>query len=174
MISSSFSFSEFRRLHLLQVFFQTLEPFFDLAEIADHEIELDILDVAQRIDGADMRNRIVFKSAQNVNERIHLAEMADVGGLFQRVLANGAYVHVLDRGMGQFLGMVEGGKLVEALVGDFGDSDVGFARVGIGLLGESGPWSEFRNRDVLPTCGRPMMPVFILSLSSQFSVSVSV
>ena len=89
-------FFQLRRLHLLQIFFQTFEPFLDLAEIADHEIELDILDVAQRIDGADVRNLIAFKGAENVNEGVHLAQMADVGGFFQRVLADGAYVYILD------------------------------------------------------------------------------
>jgi len=32
--------------HLLQVFFHALQTFFNLAKIADHQIELDVLDVA--------------------------------------------------------------------------------------------------------------------------------
>ena len=90
----------------------------------------------KRVDGTDVRNRIVFKRPENVNERVHLAQMADVGGLFQRVLADGAYVHVLDRGVRQFLRMVERGQFVEALVGDFRDADVRLARVRIRLLGK--------------------------------------
>src|SRR5882762_2322273 len=66
----------------------------------------------------------------------HLAQMADVGGLFQGVLADGAYVHVLDGGMRQLLRVVERGQLVQTLVGDFGDSDVRLARVRICLLGK--------------------------------------
>ena len=64
-----------------------------------------------------MRNGVVFKRAENVNERVHLAQMADVGGLFQRVLADGADVDVFDRGVRQLLRVVERGQLVEALVG---------------------------------------------------------
>ena len=83
-----------------------------------------------------MRNRIVFKRPENVNERVHLAQMADVGGFFQRVLADGAYVHVLDRGVRQLLRVIECGQFVEALVGDSGDADVRLARVRKRMLGK--------------------------------------
>ena len=83
----------------------------------------------KRIDGADVRNGIVFKRPENVDERVHLAQMADVGGLFQRVLADGADVHILDRGVRQLLRMVERGQFVEALVGDLRDPDVRLARI---------------------------------------------
>ena len=72
-------FFEFRRLHLLEIFFQALQPLFDLAEIADHQVELDILDVAQGIDLRHQRNRGVFEHAHHVGERIDLAKVADVG-----------------------------------------------------------------------------------------------
>ncbi len=65
-------FFQFRRLHLLQVFFQPLQPLLDLAKIADHQVELDILDVAQRVDRPDVRNGIVFKRPQHVDQRVHL------------------------------------------------------------------------------------------------------
>src|ERR1019366_2963726 len=103
---------------------------------ADHEIELDVLDVAQGIDRADVRNRIVFKRAENVNERVHLAQMADVGRLFQRVLADGADVYILDRGVGQLLRLIERGQLVEPLVGHLGDADVRLAWVCKRVLGK--------------------------------------
>ena len=122
-------FFQFRRLHLLQIFFQALETFFDLAEIADHEIELDVLDVAQGIDLRHERNRGIFENADHVGERVDLTQMADVGGLFQRVLADSADVDVFDGGVGQFLGVVERGQTVEAVVGNFGDADVRFARI---------------------------------------------
>ena len=124
------------RAHFLEVFFQALQPFFDLAEIADHEVEFDILDVAQGIDRADMRDGGIFESAQDVDQRVHVAEMADVGGLLQRFLANGAHVHVFDGGVGEFLGVVESGQLVEALVGNFGHADMRLAGVRIRLFGE--------------------------------------
>jgi len=64
-------FFEFRRLHLLQVFFQALQPLFDLAQIADHEVKLDILNIAQRIDGSDVRDCGIVKGPQDVGERVH-------------------------------------------------------------------------------------------------------
>ena len=102
-------FFEFRRLHFLQIFFEAFEAFFDLAQIADHQIELDVLDIAQGIDGADVRNGVVLKRAENVNERVDLAQMADVGSLFQGVLADGAHVDVFDRSVGKFFGVIERG-----------------------------------------------------------------
>jgi len=72
-----------------------------------------------------------------MDERVDLTEMADVGGLFEGVLSYSADVDVLDGGVGEFLGVVEVGELVEPIVGNFGDSDVGFARVGIGAFGEA-------------------------------------
>ena len=76
-------FFEFRRLHLLEIFFEALEPLFDLAKIADHQVELDVLDVAQRIDLAHVRNRGIVEDPDHVGERIHLPQMADVGGFLQ-------------------------------------------------------------------------------------------
>jgi len=100
-------FFQFGRLHLLQIFFQALQPLFDLAEVAHHQVELDVPDVAQRIDRTHVRDRIVLECPQHVDERIHLAQMTDVGGFFQRVLADRAHVHIFDRGVRQFLGVIE-------------------------------------------------------------------
>ena len=83
-----------------------------------------------------MRNGVVFKGAENVNERVHLAQMADVGGLFQSVLADRADVDIFDRGVRQLLRIVERGQLVEALVGHLGYADVRLARVRNRLLGK--------------------------------------
>ena len=56
-------FFEFGCLHLLQVFFEAFEAFFDLAEVADHEIEFDVLNVAEGIDGMDEWNVVALKGA---------------------------------------------------------------------------------------------------------------
>jgi hypothetical protein len=133
---SGFSVSRKALALIRSSFFQALQPLFDLAQIADHEIEIDVLNVAQWIDRADMRNRVVLKRAQYVNERIHLAQVADVGSLFQRVLADGTYVHVFDRGVRELLRVIERGQLVEALIWNLGDSHVGFTRVRKRVLGE--------------------------------------
>jgi hypothetical protein len=54
-----------------------------------------------------MRDGVVFKSAKDVDESVDLAQVPDVGGLFQRVLPDGADIDVFDRGMGQLLRLVE-------------------------------------------------------------------
>ena len=64
-----------------------------------------------------------------MNERIDAAQVGDVGGLFQRFLADGAHVNVFDRRMRQLLRVIERGQLVEALVGNFGHSYMSFARI---------------------------------------------
>ena len=69
-------FFELGRLHLLQVFFHALQPFFDLAEIADHEIEFDILDVAQRIDSPTCGMEWIIESAKHVGQRVDLRRWA--------------------------------------------------------------------------------------------------
>ncbi len=70
-----------------------------------------------------------------MGERIDLAKMADVSGLFKRVLADGADVDVFDGSVRQLLRVVERGQSVEPIVGNFGNPDVGLARVA-GLRGK--------------------------------------
>src|SRR5581483_4429694 len=122
-------FFQFRRLHLLEIFFQALQTFFDLTEIADHEVEFDVLDIAQRIDGTDVWNGVVFEGANHVGERVHRAQVAEESTFLERFLADRSEIDVLDGGMGQLFWAVHGGKAVKTVVGNFGDADVGFARV---------------------------------------------
>ena len=76
-----------------------------------------------------------------MGDRINVAEMGDVAGFLQRVLSNGAEIHVLNRSMSQLLGVALCGQAVETIVGNFGDADVGVARIGLGggkrCLGEN-------------------------------------
>ena len=129
-------FFELGGLHLLQIFFQPLQAFFDLAEIADQQIELHVLDVAQRIDRPHVRNRGIVEDPHDVRQRVDIAQMRRVGRVFQRFLADRAHVHVFHRSMGQLLRVVERGQAIEAVIRYFGDADVRLARVGVGLLGE--------------------------------------
>ena len=62
--------------------------------------------------------------------------MGEIGGLLKGILADGADFHVFHGCMRQLLGIVERGQTVEAVVGDLSDSDMGLARVGVGLLGK--------------------------------------
>ena len=71
-------------------------------EVADHQVELDVLDVAQRIDGADVGDGVVFEGAQHVDQRIHVAQAGEERGLLQRLLADGGDVGVFHRGVDGF------------------------------------------------------------------------
>src|SRR5450432_182919 len=124
------------RAALFQVFFQALQAFFRLAEVADDEVEVNVLDVAQRIVFSDVRNGGIVEGTQHVGEGVDGAEVGDVGGVFESVLPDGAYVDIFNGGMHQFLGIALRGKAVEAVVGNLGDADVGFA--GVGVCGSAG------------------------------------
>ncbi len=54
---------EIRGSHLLQILLQPLQALLDLRQVRNHQIEFDILDIAQRIDRSHVRNRVVFESA---------------------------------------------------------------------------------------------------------------
>ena len=126
---------QFRSPHLFKIFFETLETFFDLAKVADHQVEFDILDVSQRIYFRDERDRRVFKHAHDMGQRVHLSQVADVGGFLERVLTDCAHVDIFDRRVGQLLRVVECSQTVKPVVRNFSDPDVRFARVA-GLGGE--------------------------------------
>ena len=117
--------------HLLEVFFQALRALFDLAQIADHEVELDVAGVAQGVDLAHVRDGGIFEGAQHVGQAVHLAQAGGVGGLLERFLADGGHVGELDRGVDELLGAVEGGEAVETVVGDLADADVGLAAAAV-------------------------------------------
>ena len=131
---------------LLQVFLDALEALLDLGQVADHQVELDVLDVAQGIDGADVRNGVVFKGAQHVNERVDVAQAGEEGGFLQGFLADGGDVDVFDGGEGGLLGRVEGGELVEPLVGHARHADVRLARIGVAALFELGLGQDLEQR----------------------------
>ena len=122
--------------HLLQVFFQALQPFFDLPQVTDHQVEIDVLDVAKWIDRPDVRNGRIIEGADHVGQGVHIAQVPDVGAFFQSFLANGAHVHIFDRCVSQLFRVVKRRQAVEALVRNFGHPDVGLARVRVGLVGK--------------------------------------
>ncbi len=111
---------QLRRLHLLQVFLDTLEPLFHLSEIVNDEVEINVLDIAQWIDGTNMSDGVVFKGAHHVGQSVHIAQVRGEGGFVQRLLAQRRHVGKLDTGVHQFLGVVERGQAIQAIVGDLG------------------------------------------------------
>src|SRR5689334_8885161 len=120
--------------HFLKIFFQAFQAFLNLAEITNNQIEVDVLDIAQRVDLTDMRNRGIIKCAYYMSERINLAQMSDVSALLERFLADCANINVFHRSVNQLFGVVEHGEPIEAVIGNFGDPNVGFTRVGEGML----------------------------------------
>ena len=123
---------------LLQVFFESIKTLFHLGQIAEHQIEFNALDVPQRVDRPHMRNGVVLEGAQHVNERVHIAQAGEEGGLFERLLPDGRHVNVLDSSVGCFLRRVERRELVQPLVWNPCHADVLFARIRVGLLFELG------------------------------------
>ena len=67
-----------------------------------------------------MRNGGIVEGAHHMRQRIHAAQAGGERRLFQRLFADGGHVHVFHRGMNGFFGLVEGGQLVEPLIGNFG------------------------------------------------------
>ena len=76
-----------------------------------------------------MRYGIVFKGADDVSDRVHLAKVAEIAGFFEGILADCAEVNIFNRGVSQFFRIVLSGQPVEAIVGNLGDSDMSIARV---------------------------------------------
>ena len=87
---------QFAGAALFQILLDALEAFFHLGEIADHQVEFDVLHVAQRIDGSDVWNGIVFEGAQNMNQRIDVTQAGEERGFLQRLLPDRSNVDVLD------------------------------------------------------------------------------
>ena len=131
---------------LLQILFHAFQTFFDLRKVADHQVEFNVLDVAQRVDGPYMGNGVVFERAQYVDERIDVAQAGEERGLLQRLLPNGGHVDVLHGGEGGLLRRVERGQLVKPLIGHAGHPDVRLARVGVAPLLELGLGQNLEQR----------------------------
>ena len=93
-----------------------------------------VLDVTQWIDFPRMRDRGIVENPHHVRQRIHVAQMRGVGTVFQRLLADGAYVHVFDGRMREFLRVVKRGQAIEAIVRNLGHADMRLARIGASLI----------------------------------------
>ena len=129
--SSSFSFSSSGVLLLEQILLHPLQPRFHLSQVADHQVELDVGDVANRIErAAGVRNRVILKDAQHVDQRIDRAQVGKISGLLQRLLPNRAHVGILHLRVNQFARIALRRQPVQPVVGNRGDADVRLARVG--------------------------------------------
>ena len=63
-------FFKIYRAHLFQIFLDALQPFFNLAEITDHQVEIDVFNIAQRIDRPHMRNGRIIECPHHVCQRV--------------------------------------------------------------------------------------------------------
>ena len=125
-VSSDFS--------LLQVLFNTLQAFFHLAEIVDDQVEINVLDVAQRINRPNVGDGVVLEGTNDVSKRVNVTQVGRECGFVQRLLAERRHIGVFDAGVDQFLRVVQRGQPVEAVVGDFGDAEMGLARIAVRAL----------------------------------------
>ena len=71
-----------------------------------------------------------------MGQRVHIAQVPDVGAFLEGFLPDGAHIHIFDGGVGQLLRVVECRQAVEPFVRHLGHSNVGLTRVGIGLVGK--------------------------------------
>ena len=107
-----------------------------------------LFDVAQRIDRPHMRNRVVLKRAQHVNQRIHVAQVGQERSLLQRLLPDRRHVHVFHRREGGLLRRVERRELVQPLVGHARHADVRLARIRAPRSSSFGLGQNFEQRSL--------------------------
>ena len=81
-----------------------------------------------------MRHRRIVKHAHHVRQSIHVAQMSGVSAVFQRFLADGSNVNVLNRCVRQFLRIVKRGQAIEPIVRYFGYANMGLPRIGTRLI----------------------------------------
>ena len=93
-----------------------------------------------------MRDRGVLEGANDVRQGVYLPQVTDVGGFPQGFLTDGAHVYVLHRSVHQLFGIVESGETVEAVVGNFGNSNMRLTRIGERVLGELGLGQDAEQR----------------------------
>jgi hypothetical protein len=95
------------------------------------------------IDAADAGNGFVFKCAQHVDQSIIVAQVGEEGALLERFLPDSCYVGVLHRGIDGFFRVVQGGELVEPLIGNLGHAEMRFARIRVGRGFDLRPGKDF-------------------------------
>ncbi len=102
----------------LEVFLHALQAALDLFEVGEHQLQIERLRVAQRIDAARrMRHGGIVEDAQHVGQRVHFAQRRQRGiarSLFFRGAGDAAHVHVFHRGVGDLFRLIKRGQLIDA------------------------------------------------------------
>ena len=111
---------------------EPLEPAFGHREVGEDELEVELLEVAGRVDAAGrMRVGRILERADDVEQRVGVAQAREVVG--RQLLGPDAalgrgrrrgQVDVRDVGLDDLLGLEDLGQPVEARVGDLDDADV--------------------------------------------------
>ena len=113
-----------------------------------------------------MHHRIIFKEPQHVSKRVDQSQGSDIGRIAQSFLRHGRDIGILDGGVGDFSWLEDCCEFIETRVGHSGNTNLHRSRAQSGFR-----FAPVRivNRDVLPTCGSPMMAVLIWLVSRSCS-----
>ena len=76
-------------------------------------------------------SRGIVKGAQHVGQRIYSAQGGKECSLLERFLANRGHISVFHHGMRQLLGVVLRSQAIQAVIRNFGDAQMRFARIGV-------------------------------------------
>jgi hypothetical protein len=125
---------------LLEVFVDALDAADDLVVVGEEQLEIEVRGITQGVNRTGrVRRGGIFEDAEDMGERVHIAERSEDGGVAGRVLMKTADVHVLNRGVGDFFRVEERSELVKTRLRDFGDADASGGGGGLGVemgLGE--------------------------------------
>ena len=109
---------------------EAFEPALDHRQVGERELEVELLEVARRVDAPrGMRMRRVLERADDVEQRVGVAQPREVVG--RQLLGPDAtlgrsgrrrQVDVGDVGLDDLLGLEDLGESVEPLVGDLDDA----------------------------------------------------
>ena len=87
-------------LDLLAVPVEAFQALLDHHQVAEDQLGLDIVEVAQRVDRALLvRHGVALEDAEHVGQGVHHAQAAQVARLAQSFLGDGREVEVLDGGV---------------------------------------------------------------------------
>ena len=114
---------------LFQILFDAFDALGRLLEIVEDQLDVDALDIAHRIERADLvRHGRVFEQAHHVRQRVRLAQRHERRGILLAVLLQAADIDVLDGRVGDFLRLEYLGQLRHARVRHARDAHVRLIR----------------------------------------------
>jgi len=114
---------EQRVLLFLQVLFDPFQALGNLIVVRKNQLKIEIGGIAKRIDAAlGMRHAGIVEDANDVGDGIHIAQRSEA--FAHALFLHAGEIHVLHRGVGDLLWVVELGKFAETRLGNLGNADV--------------------------------------------------